>query len=742
MTTEVLTRRLSLLLAGLPRALLAAILAFPVVVALFQILLGLLGLRPEDILAERANPIWVLAYVMAKSDSGAQLPAGASLYQVLTSLMVVTWLLLPRRFPASIRRSLLLISAALACGWASALWSQHRAAALADWVSVLLLFLTALLTLQLHHERPLDWLPGTLKIGAGLVIFTALALEAIYGMNSDRLSGSFHHPNIFAAFLVLSLPHFWEEERPYFRYLGVGLCLLCLTLSASRGVLVALTLSFLLVYFGPAQACLAAAGWMLVFVGIHGPGWLVLAALLLVVIHSCRDSIKENAGKFVLSGLLCFSFLLALSASAENRWVKGVGSASFEARWSFWSAAVSMSWEKFPLGLGGGAFRRFFPQYQSDSAYFSKFGHSLPLSWAAEWGWLFLVLLLGAGVLAWPRSSSGIAARRKPWACACLAFLIHACVDVHVQFPALMGWFAVSVGALWCPEPDREPERPEPAEEPVERSPWSVRPRLLIQYATLPLGALFLIYYLLGVYASHYAAVAQLAARLNKPAEARDLFLEAVRLNPWESDYHRQAAQVMIANPEGIPEEVLQNAHRAVALDPARAVSHNVLGRLLEGAGKDGRESLNRALELDPVNYPSFYTHLAEAHLSRRQVEEGLTVARRGWEHFPLILVTRVQEVRVPELSQQLAELGLVYGYLLLEQQGALAEAERALRTSLFLKSDMREAALALGLVMHRSGREEAALKMLRALVEEHPDWAPPKQILQGIAGQGSEGRR
>lgn len=675
MRAEELTLRLSGLLASVPKVLFGILLLFPVVVGLFQLVLGGLGLRPEDILIERANPLWVLAYVLARTDSGAQLPSGSALYHFLVTAFLITWLLLPRPFPPLSRRAAGWGAAALCAALASALLSTQMAAAVGSWFSLLLFFLLMAAALSLNLDpRFWPWIATIFRVGGGLVILTALAMEALYGAESPRLSGSFHHPNIFGAFVLLAFPHFLQEEKPYLRYLGTG--------------------------------------------------WLVLGVLLGRVLWSHRKQFQEHARGLVLAVLLCVSFFLVLYSGSISRWSKGVESGSFQARTAFWSAALAMSLEKPPLGLGGEAFRRYFPQYQKDSRYFSKFAHCLPLSWAADWGWFFVVLMLVGARSGWPGQDEA----RKPWLCGALAFFLHACLDVHDQFPALMGWFAVSVACAWTP-----PAQANSGKEAKQRSAWSVRPGLLLQYLALMPLMCILMYFLLSIYGSHYAAVAQLAARLQKPQQARELFLEASRLCPWESDYFRQASQVLVGDKQEISEEVLEDARRALALDPHRAVNHNVWGRLQELAGLDGRGALSRALELDPVNYPSFYTHLAEAYMARRQNAEALKVALDGWQRFPLRLVTQVNSVRVDELRAQLSDLGLVTSYLLLDVDGELARAERTLRATLFLRPGLREAELALALVLHRSHRESKAVEMLQELAKRHPDWDAPAQILETL---------
>ena len=695
---------------------------FPGLAALLELLFLLSGTNPDSVLKVGASPLWVLGYVLAKSDAGGQFPAAGALYQLLLCFFLVSWLLVPRPLPEPARRLLVPWVLALVVALVTVWKCGHFGPALWKWSGLFLWMGVVIAVSQLTSQEDPAWFLPVAQLTVLTVVFCGLVTHLLNPPDNGRLMGPFHHPNMSAAFFLLGLPLLWNRKQVYGRLISASLLWTALFLTGSRGAAAASLLAYGLVFAGRLQFLVALLALGFFFMQLW---WLSLLILVIgfwdhlkTLLLSCRSNLKP----LCLALLVSLCLLTGVTQEGPGRISEGVASDSLRARLEFWSAAAAMSIDRFPLGVGGDGFRRHYPRYQPGPELYSKFPHSLPLGLMAEWGWVVTLLLIAGLVGAYRARAEEQRARYLGWAL--VAFSFQACVSVHLQFPVIMIWFGILLGRfLRAPLPDLVT---------AARSRWSIRPLLLLQYlALLPLTALSL-YFLLGVYARHYASVGRLATKLDNHVAARDLYREAARLDPWESDFPRLAAQAGLQLTEGKPEALVE-AKQALRLDPNRAVTHNLLGRLKDALEQDGRPDLQRALELDGVNYPSFYTHLANSELQRGNREKALLILRGGWDRFPVTLPEVVHRVRRQEMRNQMSEMALVYAYLLLEEKENSPGDETVFRQGVLLSGRSRESELAWFLYLWKTGKEEQAREGLSRLDREHPDWEPLQRVLEKV---------
>lgn len=755
--SDLFSRGLDLVTAGL----LALVVAFPALPALIYLLQMFTGFQPESLLLHSVNPATVLAYIVASTDSGAQGASGSAALRGLAFLAVALWLLLPRRLPRRSGPAVGALAVFLVLSLASALAAPHLHDAVLAWADWLAVAMVGLVTWELaatHSSR-------ATFLGFGLVclVLAALLPAAFFSYLLEpsydgRLRGSFFHPNMMASYLLLFVPPlislvFAPGRREEIRALA-GVPLLC-------GALVALALTssriawgLALLALGPTLVLLSkeakpwrwVCAWTGLSLGTLGAGlagWVPLGVLGLVLLGAMtvalvaaldrpRESLMKLLVVVVLVSATVWSFGFEGQLDPAARVHEAASAGSVQARFVFWEAAAAMAVDHPWLGIGPDGFSRHYPLYQPDLLYFSKFVHCLPLTVAAECGFPALMAGLAlVGLTVWAavrrlaeEPDKLLGSLRQGLLIGAGAFLLHSCGDVQWQFLALPLTMAVLAGLGLA---GSEPPCPEPAN-PVQRSQWSIRPTLLVQYSVSGLIVGLILLNAQVMFAEHYAAMGAMASRGGKPEVARDLYREAAALDPMESEHQRRLGLALLSLPlegEEARQELIDAAQRSVALDPLRSVSHDLLGRArarLELPGS--QESFQRALELDPINYPSYYVNLAE-QLPQERAWELLDQARR---RFPLEVIVRTMDFREETLREQLSDLLVRTAFL--KPTGSPGDVEPLFREAIEARQNNPDAWFGLGISLHEQRRFEEALEAFRKVQEIDPTARPNLEML------------
>lgn len=654
--------------------------------------------------------------LLGQIDSGFQLASNSYFFRFallgLGGLAVLLGLPVPPQGRWMWRCSWLFIAVATL----SAACSSHPFEALLTVADTALLNLVVLVA---FHFRPRGAV-GLAYCMSAVAAATA-SLFTFFGnelfVNDDgRLNGTFFQPNVTAAFLAASFPWILNQclaarKRPYLQLAGllaVGPVYLAFVLTGTRAAMLTALLAlagrwWLGASLRRGQSLLAAGGGALVACGLmffvctlavfHS--WGLLVGLLLLAALAYRSALPVW-GVVVLCCLCLGGYRLQLYVShIKDNSFNGVtkrttdlqkgSDASLASRKEFWRAAVLMGVHHPWLGVGPRGFHRYYPGYQSDVRWFSKFAHSASLSCFAELGFpgSLLAGLLGLQWLA------AVAGRLRTEAqdpnpplldAATSAVILAGCmaVDVQWQFPALPVVWAVWLGAslAYC-WPDVPP--PPPPDE--EISPWTLRPQVVLTYfllATMGLGAAFDMAF--GIAQAH-SDDAEIWLRRGEIARALKEDLISIELNPFQGSYYHHygltySAALASKLDKANPAEFLRIAERALVLDSHRAVHWDLLHKaLLANKQTDqARQALQHALECDPVNYPAFYVNLADLLTGPEQRSQRERLLLTCSQRFPVDVLGSMFSFRSSDIVRQLSEV-----YMLLADQTDRSHPELAL---------------------------------------------------------------
>lgn len=646
--------------------------------------------------------------MLGQIDSGFQLGSNSYLLRfallALGGLTVLLGLQVPPQGRWMWRCSWLFIAVA---GF-SAARSSHPFEALLTVVDTALLNLVVLVA---FHFRPRG--VGLAYCAAAVAVAVA-SLFTFFGgelyVNEDgRLNGTFFQPNVTAAFLAAALPWVLNQciaarGRPRLQVAGLLAVVpiyLAFLLTGTRAAMLTALLamagrwwlgsslrrgrSLTTALTGSLFACtlMLGVGWF----AVHSSWGLVLGLLLLGGL-AYRSGLPLW-GLAVLVALCLGGYRAQLEVAnykhspynniAQRTTDLQKGSdASLSSRKEFWRAALLMGIDHPWLGVGPRGFHRYYPSYQSDVRWFSKFCHSSVLSCFAELGWPGTVLLGVLGVqwllvLAGGLQSPAPTAPNPPALDAAVsAIILAACmaVDVQWQFPALpvlwAAWLGASLAYVW---PEVPPPPPPAADE--EISPWTLRPQVLLSYflmAAFGLGAAFDMAFGMAHAANEKA---ELWLRRGEVALALKEDQVSIELNPFQGSYfHHYGLTYSAALASKLdkvkPAEFLRIAERAVVLDSHRAVHWDLLHKALvvNKNSEQAQVALQRALECDPVNYPSFYVNLADLLQAPEQRSQRERLLLSCSQRFPVDALNSMFEFRSNDIVRQLTEV-----YMLLADQ-------------------------------------------------------------------------
>lgn len=540
--------------------------------------------------------------------------------------------------------------------------SSHPYEALLTVVDTALLNLVVLVA---FHFTPRSWVPLAYTASATITAIVSLDMFFLGGElftgEDGRLNGSFFQPNVMAAFLAAALPYLlnqylgrrgWPRLQllAYFAVIPVYLAfvltgtraamlvaLLCLgarwwlggCLRRGTGLLPALLQTAVVL------GLLLLTCWYSVF---SGAGLILGLALLGLAAYRSGLQLAPLAGLVVLC-LAAYSVQGAIAKMKENNFngitrrvadLQKGSDASLTSRKEYWRAALVMGLDHPGLGVGPRGFHRYYPSYQADEHWFSKFAHSACISCFAEMGVPGAVLLVilggqwlwavGGGIQRMRDTGPPGKRAEQLLDAATSATILALCmsVDVQWQFPVLpvvwAAWLGASLSLAW---PEVPPAPPPQAVE--EISPWTLRPQVVFTYFLLAVLGVAAAADLSFGMAQQYNETAERWMRRGEIAKALGCDEAAVIFNPFQGSYFHHygltySAALATKMEKVSAERFLKIAERAVELDTHRAVHWDLLHKaLLSNKRPDlARTALQRALECDPINYPSFYIGLAE----------------------------------------------------------------------------------------------------------------------------------
>lgn len=786
-----------MLLDGLALAGLLFVLLFPAVTSVSAVGMGLGG-ATRPLALQEGGPLALVSWVLAHSDSGGQQEAGSGLLRGAVLLAAVLWLLRPRRLDPALRAAVLTGAAFTLVVLLSAVLSTQVRDALAawgDWLAMGLCFLLVASLARDYREFPVLHLGALAFLVADVMVLPAAWY--IFLTNPDAnaaMFGSFYQPNMLAGYLLLALPlataTFLSAEGDgdpdvVSSLLG-GLAAVAIAVTLyhtySRAAWAISVLAVLLtVAFLPGRRALVRGGLALLSWGLGGvgaglvvlghaaPGFplLAVAAAGAVWLLVTLPDFRRRLLPILVLGLLAVGLMWGMTKSSTHA-VRRAGELasgqdnSAAARWEFYRASAELAVAHPLLGVGPEGFHRYYPAVQRDLRWFAKYNHSLTMSLLSETG-IPAALLFYAGLVLVARPAlrrmgqDGRSGGDLPFPDRVLRlglllgvamFLVHAQFDVDFQFVALPLTGALILGLAAGTPTAGEPDLPEPQDEP--RSEWSIRPGMVRQYvgAALLMG-LFLLNSV-GNMGDYMASQAKSAADSGREDLALEFYRLAARWDPWQGETQRQAALIILGHvytgqaPPELVQEMLDKAARASELDPHRAVSLSTRGRTLEAVGRweEADPWFRRALELDPVNYPSFYLDVAKNMARAGKMAEARQYLRDALEKFPAEATGVMFNFRIEAIQQQLSDVYL--NLALMEAQGSPAR-EELLEKAEALDPKGRAARFALAAERFEKARrlegegrkaEADALfrkvtEVFRALYAEEPTYQPVREYLR-----------
>lgn len=460
-------------------------------------------------------------------------------------------------------------------------------------------------------------------------------------------------------------------------------------------------------------ALLAAAS--LLALNLQG-GWVALLALPSMLVALWLLAIRLRTGETVVDTTWLVAVgaalvLLIYSLLAPGQVLDGAGAnrrSSGQGRLQLYRSALAISVEHPLLGVGPGGFSRDFPARQDRLGVFSKFPHCLPLELASEWGLpaTILAALLIAGAL---RAASVATSPEAHIGGRVLAvFLLHSATDVQTQFPYLLVLAALALGLIGADKvplrcfdtesrrrsssPQRNevqvptrmagsrlgdmlskcamgrPLRLEPDTD-VETSERDLSGKMgdsvgedrvtLLCRTALSLVCLGLLSLNLSrVEGSFDRALATTIARRTRTPEGRQavtsLLSSSFDSDPLDSESARLwglalADQQQTGAARGL-------ARFAVWLDPRRASCRLLLLEVEPPPPHSAVKEYQRAIELDPINYPTLYRWMAETLWGQAKEKQALEVLRRQAEIYVPTSMDDLFSFREGDLEDQLVE--------------------------------------------------------------------------------------
>ncbi|MDO5297178.1 MAG: O-antigen ligase family protein [bacterium] len=662
---------------GLAFAALAIILLFP---ALLAVLSGVHVLWTGRQITAGGDFSWTawITLLLLSGDAGALNSLSANFLRGCGFLALLCVGVLPGAWPIHLKRLYWGLAAFLIGGllsvWQGAVLYDGIAAWANTAAAVSAFTAASVLAYRSNDSAVLKRVLLTLTVSALVTALWAWITFAGSSVSQPSMSGNFYNQNLLSGWLlalwpllclaVCSANEVWLHSR--LSQLGVLLCSIwAVTLFFSYNRTAWAISAFLLLFIAAGanpldswqKLCrrgLVCAG--IVVICIIGAVWAwqghLLAAgcccLILLVLVAGLHKISELEISRCVKYRLLVGILLALVMAGGLGWrfnwgvpramdriqqLAQGGDSSALARWDFFKAAGKISWDYPGLGVGPQGFSRFYPRYQEDSRWYSRYSHCFVLDLLCEYGCPNTLILLGSlgygfwlALKMWRQERGEGALWRLGIILGVAGMGLHALADVDVHFLTLPLTAAILFGVLLGTPVTRwtfsEEERPS--------SSFSVRPSLLRQYV-LTLAVMFcLAINALGVRSDYYGTLAKYCQERQQLAEALEYCRDAIANNALNSDYHCRLVQIMLnlhldSSDDSIRFELENSSKAAITADPYRALCYDVRGQALEYIGlyEEALISYQKALALDPGHLPSAYFDAARASVYLGRMESA-----------------------------------------------------------------------------------------------------------------------
>ena len=244
---------------------------------------------------------------------------------------------------------------------------------------------------------------------------------------------------------------------------------------------------------------------------------------------------------------------------------------------------------------------------------------------------------------------------------------------------------------------------------------------------------------------AHYN-LANVLLKQRKREEAKQHYLEAIRINPRYDDAHSNLALALVA--EGKYEEAIDHNKAALKINPYNEITYSNLGSALAGARRDAEaaEQYLKAIALNP-NYSDAHFNYANLLVKQDKFDEAagyyrnaIAVNRNYAEaHYNLadILLRQGKEdeaighyremVRIdPSNFRAQNNLGVQ-----LEKQARHDEAIECYHRALRIEPDNAGAYFNLGVALGNKGDYKQAIDHFRQAIDLNPDYEPARRALK-----------
>ncbi|MBQ7567620.1 O-antigen ligase family protein [bacterium] len=638
-----------------------------------------------------------LALLLTAGDAGALNALSANFLRSCSFFALLCLGVIPGSWPAHLKKLYLGLAVFLFLGLLSAVLGMAPYDATVAWgngaAAVCVFVVASVLAYRHNTGAPLWNTVGMLAISAAVTMLFA------WGMYTDSLEakpvmyGTFYNQNLMSGWLLMLLPSaflaVWKDDGAFAKRWvpAVGVVLLSallvtlyygynrtawavgafvLLLTAAAGNFLNWKRSLISVAAGSVIVLSAVAaavwGWQgrVVLACLGAAAALLLSAFLLKGCSEWRQprTLKRLGvclllGLALMGGLGCRTEWGTPRAADRLRQLAQGQDESGLARWEFFQAAWRISLDHVLLGVGPQGFSRYYPMYQNDARWYSRYSHCLILDLLCEYGWLNGVLFLalcGYGMwLAiglWRQDGDERSVWRLGLMMGLLGLFLHAQADVDAHFATLVISGALLAGVIlgtpsreWAISDDEEP-----------RSELSIRPSMLRQYLLTGLVTALLVLNARCAVGDYYGTYAKYCRDHNQLETALGYYRSAVANSPFNSDYRCRLSQTIMdlrldLSKEDNQAELDENSLTAVLCDPYQAKCHDVRGQSLEYMGR-WQEALGhyqQALAIDACNLPSAYYDAARVCMHFEKPDAAKEVLELG-----------LQRVTAPNLLQGL----------------------------------------------------------------------------------------
>ncbi|RJP32419.1 MAG: tetratricopeptide repeat protein [Actinobacteria bacterium] len=574
---------------------------------------------------------------------------------------------------------------------------------------------------------------------------------------TDRVNSRFITPNVFAAFLNITIPVavalLLAEKRRALTFVWGGalaLQLACLYLTQSRG------------------------------------GWLVCAAVILllaIIVPGSKWKIRWKilaaaAVLAVLAAYLCSLYSplgAATDAGAGGEYGSGreysgldvtEAAGSMRGRFGIWRGGLDMLSHNLVGGVGSGGFGLAMQRYQY-RAYYSSHAHDYLLETGAETGVAGLLLMAVLSIMVLYRIRYIF--RKEPWEdarvmaaalwTASAGFLVHNLIDIPWYSPLVGVAFWLCVGALfalsgrmktWQHETAAnetaagecgggERLEPAPSTGPRERGVAGVTVLVGVALALLVVAAGYVC--TVGFLSETHKETAEEQMSLRDAEGAIAGYERALSCREADPEAHHQLGYLYLNLMSGEADEARKGEYgarssfhlgRAIELEPEDAYHHLWKGILLLSLGdhEGGRSSLHEAQRLYPNNPIAFY-YEGESLLDEGDYEGAVTAYEKAIALLPFYADQSIVPFRDrPEFDFIRISVCRVADIRL--EQGRPDEALGTIDAALAIVPDNAALHFQRAVVLEQMGEWEKALAELEMVLELNP-WAGGVHLEMGI---------